>query len=280
MTVYDPAAFAPLTEAGWNEGSVRAAPTPLKSLYVGAAGVIRALDALRGRGHAEIRLDLGEASRLTLDAWRREPDFMRGIELPEPARAGLLTGQSGILAIAYVLTRDEAVADELYERVRENVDSTATGIMWGSPGTMVASRAILDRTGDARWADAWRDGAGRLLEARDEEGLWTQRLYCDSFRGLSPRTATRRAPGSVTARGKRLCPARGVRANARRAVARARAPLRRPCGRADGEAPALARSRPVLALHRRPRVRALRVRLPGCPGALPDLRRVVTTLRA
>ena len=214
MTVYDPAAFAPLTEARWDEGSVRAAieriaadaqatfgattlwpadewdgwqtPTPLKSLYVGAAGVIWALDALRGRGHAEIRLDLGEASRLTLDASRREPDFMRGVELPEPARAGLLTGQSGILAVAYVLTRDDAVADKLYERVRENVASTATGIMWGSPGTMVASRAMLDLTGDARWADAWRDSAARLLEARDEEGLWTQRLYGDSFRGLSP----------------------------------------------------------------------------------------------
>ena len=29
--------------------------------------------------------------------------------------------------------------------------------MWGSPGTMLAARAMLDWTGEERWADAWRD---------------------------------------------------------------------------------------------------------------------------
>jgi hypothetical protein len=42
----------PTNETGWEE------PLPLKTLYVGAAGVIWALDALRLSGHAETSLDL------------------------------------------------------------------------------------------------------------------------------------------------------------------------------------------------------------------------------
>ena len=54
-------------------------PTPLKSLYVGAAGVIWALDELRSRGHAEPRTDLAAAAEETLAEWRREPDLMAEI---------------------------------------------------------------------------------------------------------------------------------------------------------------------------------------------------------
>jgi hypothetical protein len=45
----------------------------MKNLYVGAAGVLWALDRLRERAHAETRLDLAAAAETTLDAWRREP---------------------------------------------------------------------------------------------------------------------------------------------------------------------------------------------------------------
>ena len=76
--LFDPRAFEPLTETQWNEPRVRDAiqaivaaaeeafddaalwpageweswqtPLPLKNLYVGAAGVLWALHALRGRG--------------------------------------------------------------------------------------------------------------------------------------------------------------------------------------------------------------------------------------
>jgi len=49
---------------GWEE------PLPLKSLWVGAAGVIWALDALRRRGHAETSLHLAEAALRTLELER------------------------------------------------------------------------------------------------------------------------------------------------------------------------------------------------------------------
>ena len=72
---FDPDALWPAHEwDGWEE------PVPLKNLYVGAAGVIRALDALRRRGQAETSLErarhfavhaLGQAARRTAAAVTR-----------------------------------------------------------------------------------------------------------------------------------------------------------------------------------------------------------------
>jgi lantibiotic modifying enzyme len=212
--LYDPARFDSLTETPWDEARVSAGireivadadaafdvedlwpaydwdawqtPTPLLTLYVGAAGVTWALDMLRRRGLAETRLDLRAAAHAVVDAWRREPSLMRGIELPEPARAAFLNGLSGILAVANHVDPSAELADELYALVTENVSNTATGVMWGSPGTMLAARAVFDATGDERWADVWHESASRLLEARDEDGSWEQRLYGETFHGLGP----------------------------------------------------------------------------------------------
>jgi hypothetical protein len=212
--LYRPEAFDALTERHWDEGWVRGeiaqivadadaaydpgtlwpaeewdswqTPTPLKALYVGGAGVVWALGALQRRGHAETGLDLPEAARSVLEAWRAEPDYMNGIELPSPARAGLLAGESGILGVAFQLTRDDALADALFERVAENVENDANEIMWGSPGTMLAAHAMHEWTADERWAQAWRESAEELLARRDAEGLWTTSLYGESGRSLGP----------------------------------------------------------------------------------------------
>src|ERR671934_2908238 len=66
---FDPDALWPADEwDGWEE------ELPLKNLYVGAAGVIWALDALRRRGQAETSLDLAAASLRTLELKRAAPD--------------------------------------------------------------------------------------------------------------------------------------------------------------------------------------------------------------
>ena len=160
-------------------------PTPLKSLYVGAAGVIWGLDALTRRGYAEPRTDLAAAAETTVEAWRREPDLMAEIELPTTKESGLLSGESGILLVAWGLTRRDEFADDLYERVRENEDSEADDVMWGTPGTLVAAQAMLESTGDERWREAWQAGAEALWSRRDAEGYWTQRLYGEEYKGLS-----------------------------------------------------------------------------------------------
>ena len=159
-------------------------PTPLKTLYVGAAGVVWALDELQRRGHAETAIDLPRAARETVEEWRREPDLMAGVELPSTKESGLLSGEAGILLVAWRLTGDAELADDLYERVRENEQSEAEDVMWGTPGTLVAAQWMLEWTGDERWRDAWRASADALWSRRDEDGLWTQRLYGEEYKAL------------------------------------------------------------------------------------------------
>lgn len=161
-------------------------PSPLKSLYVGAAGVLWALDDLRRRGHASTRLDLARLATSVLDLSRARPEVLKGIDVPEPAESALLTGETGILLVAYRIAPRPSLADDLYRRVRANVANESNELMWGSPGTMVAASRMLEWTGDARWRDAWNESADALLERRDADGLWTQRLYGTTERYLGP----------------------------------------------------------------------------------------------
>jgi lantibiotic modifying enzyme len=214
MTLWRPEAFEPLTDEPWDEERVRAGiraiaadaegafdqdalwpadewdgwhmPLPLKQLYVGASGVIWALDALRRRGYADVSMDLPGAALRTLVLWREEPDFIAGYELPERKESGLLTGEAGILVVAWRLAPSTELADDLYARVTANADNEAIELMWGSPGTMLAARAMHDWTGEQRWADAWRESAEKLLSSRDADGLWKKKLYGGESRGLGP----------------------------------------------------------------------------------------------
>ena len=57
------------------EWDVYLATPQLKNLYVGASGVIWALDALRRRGLAETAIDLTAAAARTRELWRELPDY-------------------------------------------------------------------------------------------------------------------------------------------------------------------------------------------------------------
>ena len=140
---FDPDALWPAAE--WD---VWGATPPMKNLYVGASGVVWALDALRRRGHAETTLDLAAAARRTLEAWAETPDYAQWGDVPSRAPAALLTGESGPLLVAWRIEPSAELADALLARVRENVDNEAVEIMWGAPGTMIAARAMLDWTGE------------------------------------------------------------------------------------------------------------------------------------
>ena len=212
--LYDPELHEPLTDEAWDEGRVRdaiarivadadaafdpkrlwpaeewdayMATPPLKNLYVGASGVIWALDALRRRGLSETRIDLAAAAARTLEAWRELPDYAQWDSVPNAAASALLTGESGPLIVAWRLAPSSELADELYARVRENVGNEAVEIMFGAPGSMLAAQAMLQWTGEERWAEAWRESAESVWAARDDDGLWTNRLYGETFRSLTP----------------------------------------------------------------------------------------------
>jgi lantibiotic modifying enzyme len=170
---FDPAALWPAHDwDGWEE------PLPLKSLYVGTAGVIWALDALRRRGHAETSLDLAATALRTLELKRAAADFTAD-EHYHPA--ALLTGETGPLLVAFRLAPDPALADDLHALVRANVANTTDDVMWGAPGTLLAALAMSEWTGEPRWQDAARETATALHARRGDDSLWRQD---DDYRGL------------------------------------------------------------------------------------------------
>jgi lantibiotic modifying enzyme len=177
--LYKPEFFEPLTETPWDAARVRGqideivratdlSPCDDRStLYGGASGVIWALDRL---GVTDLA---GDATR-ALAAWRAEPDYPERLdEPPFRSHASLFFGETGPLYVAWLLTQDGQLADDLYARIRQNEESPTNELMSGSVGTMRVAKAMLDRTGEERWADAWRASARVLLERRDEDGLWT-----------------------------------------------------------------------------------------------------------
>jgi hypothetical protein len=206
--LYRTDAFEPLTDEQWDESRVRDAiavivgradasydpvglwrpacrwdsPGPsMTTLHAGAAGVVWGLDVLRRRGHAETTLELEAVALRALERWREHPDFPLRSEPPVHTHASLFFGESGPLLVAWWLGRGQEHADALHARVLENVDNETNELMHGAPGTMYAARAMLDWTGDERWADVWRSSAEVLWERRDADGLW---MYPPYGRGL------------------------------------------------------------------------------------------------
>jgi lantibiotic modifying enzyme len=206
--------FEPVTDERWEEGLVRAAiarivadvdevhrrhplwppppDTPVApgrpepSVYAGAPGVVWALDALQQRGHAESELDLPEVALAALEAWRESPVVFPDVVVPAERESSLLAGEAGVLFVAWSLTERPDLADDLYARVRANAHADELDeLMWGTPGTLLIARELVERTGEERWRDACRESAEALLARRDADGLWTQRLFKD-VRYLGP----------------------------------------------------------------------------------------------
>src|SRR5256714_143410 len=151
---------------------------PAKVLYPGAAGGSWALETLRRGGHAETSLDLAAAALRALELERAEPDAAED----EHYRPGsLLHGETGPLLVAFLLSSDAQLADDLHELVRGNVANPTDDISWGAPGTLLAALAMHERTGEARWMEAARESAAALRARRGGDGLWRQD---DDYRGL------------------------------------------------------------------------------------------------
>jgi hypothetical protein len=131
----------------------------------------------RRRGIAETQIDLAAASAQALEAFRSAPDYIAGEKLPATPEAGLLTGETGILVVAWSLSPSDDLDEALLARVRQNVDNTVDELMWGSPGTLLVARAMLEWTGREQWRGACGETAEALWARRDAEGFWTQDLY-------------------------------------------------------------------------------------------------------
>jgi Lanthionine synthetase C-like protein len=211
--LFDPASHEPLVSTPWSESRAWAAIAaivvdtesafdeqalwpahpldedgdrlpPLASLYLGASGVIWALDELERLGAAELRHNWATTAVELHDRYLSNPDFgdELGLEGPVPS---LLAGESGILLVAHRLAPAPWQEERLLACIRANVANPFWELMWGSPGTMLAAQVMHERTGAERWAEAWRESADRLWqEWRDE--LWLQNLYRRAIHVLGP----------------------------------------------------------------------------------------------
>jgi Lanthionine synthetase C-like protein len=152
-------------------------------VYMGASGVVWALDRLQREGFIDIAKDWAEVPRQARERYLSDP------ELDEPV-PGLWMGEAGMLLVAYLLSASQAVADRLEACVAANIGNETNELMWGSPGTMLAASAMLERTGEARWrvlleqasADLWE----RWLPGPEGCWLWTQRLYGQERQFIGP----------------------------------------------------------------------------------------------
>ncbi|HEY3763989.1 MAG TPA: LanC-like protein [Gaiellales bacterium] len=145
---------------------------------MGAAGVIWALAELGGHGdHAAVAAGLDER-------YLAAPDY-------GDAAPGLWLGRAGILAVAERLVPDAGRRDLLHAVLDENVGNPAVELMWGAPGSMLVASALHRRTGEERFADAWRRLGDSVWDgwAEDPEigcRIWTQALYGSVRRYVGP----------------------------------------------------------------------------------------------
>jgi Lanthionine synthetase C-like protein len=203
--LFDPASHEPLVETPWRESRARAAigaivadsestfdeqalwpAHPLDeevtsaealALYLGASGVIWALDELERRGAVELRRNWAPTAAALHGRYL-------GGSLGDPTPS-LLAGESGILLVAHRLAPAPWQEERLLACIRANVANPFWELMWGSPGTMLAAQVMHERTGAEPWAEAWRESADRLWEEWREE-LWVQNLYGKIVRVLGP----------------------------------------------------------------------------------------------
>jgi Lanthionine synthetase C-like protein len=179
--VYHPDTFWPA-----NDWDAYQTALPLTDVFVGAGGLAWGLDRLRRSGHAETALDLAVVAQRALARYREAPFVLEGEEPPSPARSSLFNGESGLVLVAWLLAPTDELASELLELVRQNIGNEANELMWGVPGTLLAARVLHARTREERWRAAVEESVQALRDERDDEGLWTQKLYGHSARILGP----------------------------------------------------------------------------------------------
>jgi hypothetical protein len=175
MPLFDPAEHEELTASTWDETRVRAGidriiartvdayeaerfwprnslddyglPTERDhSLWIGAAGVLWALDRL-GAG-------VGEAG--VYESYRNRPDI--------PDSPGLMMGETGVLLVSWRLHPTHEKEERLHELVATNVRNPEHELFNGSPGTMLAALHLYEWTGDERWRVLWTDCADALWQ--------------------------------------------------------------------------------------------------------------------
>ena len=157
-------------------------PSPV-GIYLGASGVIWALDALARSGFATLGRAWADVAAALPDRYLARPDVPELTDgRPVPS---LLAGESGVLLAAHRLAPTPAHVERMLACARANVTNPTRELMWGSPGTALAAQLMYEQTGDERLADVWRESADWLWEEW-QDGLWLQEMYGTRRRYIGP----------------------------------------------------------------------------------------------
>ncbi len=203
--LYERARHEPLTATPWSEGAAHDAvariagdalasftpealwpahpldgPKPPQArhldLYFGAGGMIWALQHLRNRDAIDGDFDFASTVATLVE---RNHAVMAA---REGAHGAYLGGDTGLLLLEWQFTHAAAVADCLFAAIEGNLHHKSLEAHWGSPGSLLATIAMAEATGEARWRDQLERGLRILWDAMVfDEGLgawlWVQDMY-------------------------------------------------------------------------------------------------------
>ena len=159
-------------------------PDGMANLYFGAAGVMWGLDYLARSGATRRHLDFRPVLPRLLEASATE--FATG---QYSAHGAFLLGDLGAALVAMRTGPSADVADLVHERCERNSALPIRELMWGLPGSMLASIHMHAMTGEPRWRHVFATQAGRLLDDLEDTALgplWNQDLYGRVLPWLGP----------------------------------------------------------------------------------------------
>ncbi len=174
------------TEAAFDDGwpahpdDGEAETMRFRTVYLGGAGVV---DALRRLAPVvESRRGYVPYLERSLEVLADSPDFP-----DDDSAQSLWMGETGIRLVLQRLSPSAENLNRLEQLIAANVEDERREVMWGSPGTMLAARALYDATGESRWLELWRRSADWLRSEWDAEtNVWTQHLYGSEVHYLGP----------------------------------------------------------------------------------------------
>jgi hypothetical protein len=154
-------------------------------LYMGMTGVIWALTYLDQVHAIELNRDF-----LALLEEQRLANEEESKRMPHPENASYLFGELPILMLQFKFSRDNRVADKIFQSIEKNNTQPIRELMWGSAGSMLCANFMHTWTSEARWREVFLLQAERMLsewESIDGSGhLWSPDLYGAKRKYLGP----------------------------------------------------------------------------------------------
>lgn len=193
--LFDPTRHAPLTAPAWDEAAARTAiaeivagtvaafdpqhlwpghpldapfPGGTAIAYVGAGGIIWALDTLKRAGACQIAVDFTPVLP-RIEAEGRGWLGSAGLAV----YPSLLMGDLGTKLLSMRVAPSAAHSDAVFACCADSLALPAQDLMWGLAGAMLAALWGLDATAEHRFADLYRRQAAALLSQLETiDGLW------------------------------------------------------------------------------------------------------------